>query len=183
MKEEARKLVHLCFGAAIAGAVFVFPREQAILLLAGSLLPGLILAELVKTGHRVPLISFLVARLEREGEFPGKGAIYFVVSSLFCVAFFPSAMAAAGVLSLAVLDSVSALAGLRFGKTRVNGRKTLEGFLAGVAANSLVLCAFLDPVRATLVSLVAGAVELAVPLDDNLLIPPAACLCLSLVGI
>ncbi|MDH7510010.1 MAG: hypothetical protein QHH04_03070 [Methanolinea sp.] len=183
MQEEARKLVHLGFGAAIAGAIFGFSREQAILLLAGSLLPGLILAELVRNGHRVPLISFLVDRLEREGEFPGKGAISFVVSSLFCVTFFSSAVAAAGVLSLAVLDSVSALAGLRFGKNRLNGRKTLEGFFAGVAANSLVLCAFLDPARAILVSLVAGAVEVAAPLDDNLLIPPAACICLTLVGI
>jgi dolichol kinase len=182
MKEEARKIVHLSFGAAIAGAIFVFPREQVILLLAGGLLTGLILAELVNTGHRVPLISFLVARLEREGEFPGKGAIYFVCSSLFCVVFFTATVAAAGVLSLAVLDSVSALAGLRFGRHRMCGRKTLEGFLAGVAANSLFLSAFLEPFKAIPVSLVAGGVELAVPLDDNLLIPPAVCLLLSLAG-
>lgn len=182
MNEQARKLVHLVFGVAIAAVILILPREEAIMLFSGSLLVGLVLTDLVKAGHRVPLVTLLVMHLEREGEFPGKGAICFVVSSLFCTVFFPSLVAATGVLTLAVLDSASALVGMHYGRKRLNGKKTLEGFLAGVIINSLVLLLLLDPVRAFLVSLVAGTVELAIPLDDNLLVPPAACLCLSLLG-
>ncbi len=182
MNENARKAVHLAFGIAIAAVILVLPREQVVMLLAGSLLIGLVLSELVRNGRHVPVISFLVLHMEREGEFPGKGAICFVVSSLFCSVFFSPLPAAAGVLSLAVLDSVSALAGMRIGRKKVNKRKTLEGSLAGIAINSVALLLLLDPGRAILASLVAGTVEMIVPLDDNLVIPPAVCLALLLFG-
>jgi len=182
MNEQARKIVHLVFGVAIAVVILLLPREESIMLFSGSLLVGIVLADLVKSGHRVPLVTFLVLHLEREGEFPGKGAICFVVSSLFCTVFFPSLVAATGVLTLAVLDSTSALVGMHYGRKRLNGKKTFEGFLAGVVVNSLVLLVHFDPLRAISVSLVAGIVELVLPMDDNLLIPPAACLCLLLSG-
>jgi len=89
MNEQARKIVHLIFGVAIAVVILLLPREESIMLFSGSLLVGIVLADLVKSGHRVPLVTFLVLHLEREGEFPGKGAICFVVSSLFCTVFFP----------------------------------------------------------------------------------------------
>jgi len=71
---------------------------------------------------------------------------------------------------------------MHYGRKRLNGKKTFEGFLAGVVVNSLVLLVHFDPLRAISVSLVAGIVELVLPMDDNLLIPPAACLCLLLSG-
>ncbi|MCQ8893563.1 MAG: phosphatidate cytidylyltransferase [Methanolinea sp.] len=183
MNEQARKIVHLVFGVAIAAAIFLLPRDSAVTLLAAGLLGGFVLVELVRSGWHVPLVSFLLARLEREGEFPGKGAITFTVSSLFCAAAFPAPVAASGVLTLAVLDSVSALAGMRWGRYRVNGKKTAEGFLAGVCLNTLALLVFLDPGRAFLASLCAGVVEVLGPLDDNLLIPPAVSLILVLTGV
>ncbi|MEM2124384.1 MAG: hypothetical protein QXL43_03515 [Methanolinea sp.] len=181
MNEQARKIVHLSFGAAISAAILLLPAGQAEMILAAGLVAGLALAELVRAGYRVPLVSSLVDRLEREGEFPGKGAAYFVASALACTVFFPPAVAAAGVLSLSVLDAVSALAGRAFGRVRIWGAKTLEGSLAGIAANTAVLSLIIGPGTAFLVSVVAGTVELLAPVDDNLLVPPAACTCLSLL--
>lgn len=182
MNEQARKLVHLTFGAAISAAILILPRGEAAMFLSAGLVAGLVLAELVRAGHRVPFISFLVSRLEREGEFPGKGAAYFVASALACTVFFPPPVAAAGVLSLSVLDAVSALAGKAAGRVRIRGTKTLEGSIAGVAANTAVLSFLLDPWTAFPVSVVAGAVELLAPVDDNLLVPPATCTFLSLLS-
>jgi dolichol kinase len=84
-------------------------------------------------------------------------------------------------VALSVLDSVTTLAGLRFGRHRIYNGKSWEGTLSGIAVTVLSLLPFLTTPGALAVSAVAGIIELISPVDDNLLIPVGVCLLLALV--
>jgi dolichol kinase len=124
-------------------------------------------------------VSRLVHDLERPGVPPGKGAIFFVFSATFCLFFFPAEVAVPAVVTLAVLDGVSSLAGQYAGNHRIWNGKSWEGTLAGMAATAVALCLLVPPLQALAVALVAGAVEMVSPVDDNLVIAPVACLVLT----
>ncbi len=178
MNEYARQGVHIVFGIVIAAAIQVLGREIALPALFLALLAGLILSDALARGYRVPLVHGIVRELERPGVLPGKGAICFVFSSVFCLFFFPVSVVVPAVLSLAVLDGVCALAGRSLGKHRIRAGKSLEGTAAGIAVTAAVLLLLVPPLLAAAASLVAGAVELLSPVDDNLVIPPVVCLVL-----
>jgi dolichol kinase len=146
------------------------------------LLAGSVLTDAVERGLRVPLISPLLDLLEREDAGPGRGAFYFVVATLGCLVLFDPFIAAVGVFVLALLDSVSTIIGRRYGRHRIRNGKSIEGFLAGVVVTAGALLFVLPPATAVLAATVAGVIELLSPVDDNLVIPPAVCLVLSLLG-
>ena len=182
MNETWRQLVHLLIGIAIAASVVVFPPGVTVPFYAAGLFVGSILIDAVERGLRLPLISPLLDLLERDDVGPGRGAFYFVVATLGCLVLFDPFRAAVGVFVLALLDSVSTIAGRRLGRHRLFNGKTIEGFLAGVLVTVGVLVFALPPVTAVLAATVAGVVELVSPVDDNLVIPPAVCLVLLLLG-
>ncbi|MCU0632170.1 MAG: hypothetical protein MUC66_04240 [Methanolinea sp.] len=183
MHEQARKMVHMFFGVGIAALAWVLPRDLMVLLLASSLFVGFILAEGVLRGYRIPLVTMLIRNLEREGEYPGKGAFFFTASALFCVLFFQTSVVVPAILSLAVLDGVATLVGMQYGKHCITNGKSVEGSLGGVLVNILALLLFLPPLQAIAASVVAGVVELVSPVDDNLTIPVCICLLLTLMGL
>ena len=183
MNETWRQAVHLLVGTAIAVSVAVFPPEVTVPFYAAGLLAGSVLTDAVERGLRLPLISPLLDLLEREDAGPGRGAFYFVVATLGCLVLFGPFLAAIGVFALALLDSVSTLAGRRFGRHRLFNGKSIEGFLAGVLVTAGALLFVLPPVTAVLAATAAGIVELVSPVDDNLVIPPAVCLVLLLLGL
>ena len=81
-----------------------------------------------------------------------------------------------------MLDSISTLAGLRFGRHTLVGSKSLEGTLAGAAAAALAL-AFLVPWwAAAVVAGIAGVIEAYSPVDDNVAVQVGACVTLAAVG-
>jgi dolichol kinase len=182
MRETWRQAVHLLIGSAIAVSIAVFPPEVTVPFYAAGLLAGSALTDAVERGLRVPLISPLLDLLEREDSGPGRGAFYFFVATLGCLALFGPFLAAIGVFALALLDSASTLAGRRFGRRRLYNGKSVEGFLAGAFVTAGALLFVLPPVTAVLAAIVAGVVELVSPVDDNLVIPPAVCLVLYLAG-
>lgn len=179
VNEVARKGVHILFGIGIAAVILVLGRDPALPVLLVSLLGGLFLSDAIARGHRIPLISRLIGDLERPGVLPGMGAIFFVFSSAFCLFFFPVRVVIPAVLTLAVLDGVSALAGRYAGKHRIWNDKSWEGTIAGIAATVAVLLILIAPLQALATALAAGIIELVSPLDDNLVIPPAVCLLLG----
>lgn len=183
MHEPARKIVHMFFGIGIATLAYILPRDWVALLLAASLLGGFILAEGVLRGYRIPLVSTIIRNLERDGEYPGKGAFYFTASTLFCLLFFDAGIAVPAILSLAVLDGVATIVGLLWGRHPLMNKKSVEGSIGGVIANTLALLALLPPLTAIVASVAAGVVELASPVDDNLTIPVCVCILLSLMGV
>ncbi|HVP25270.1 MAG TPA: hypothetical protein VMS81_04740 [Methanomicrobiales archaeon] len=181
MNELGRKGVHILFGIGIAAMIQVLGKDLALPALLISLLAGLLLSDAIARGHPVPLISRLVDDLERPGVLPGKGAILFVFSSIFCLFFFSIRVVVPAVLTLAVLDGASALVGRYAGKHRIWNGKSLEGTSGGIAAAAAVLLVLLTPLPALAAAVAAGILELASPIDDNLVIPLAVCLVLTLL--
>lgn len=183
MNEDGRQLVHLGFGVLIALGIFFLSREYAIMGLALGLFGGFVLIDLVDRGYRVPVASAMVKNLERTGRMPGYGAVCFVLSALFCLIFFPVEYVVAGVLTLAVLDSLSTIVGLHFGRHRIFNGKSWEGTAGGIIAACIPLVVLLPPpLTAAVAAVVAGIAELVSPIEDNLVIPPpVVCLiCLAL---
>lgn len=182
MKETWRQAVHLLAGTAIAVSVLVFPQEVAVPFYAAGLLVGSVVTDAVERGLRLPLVSPLLDLLEREDAGPGRGAFYFVVATLGCLVLFDPFQAAIGVFVLALLDSVSTVAGRRLGRHRIFNGKSIEGFLVGALVTAGVLVVVLPPLTAIVAAIAAGVVELVSPVDDNLVIPPAVCLVLFCMG-
>lgn len=181
MDEVARKLVHLLFGIAIALLILVSDRNVLIVLLAIALLAGFILSDAIRRGYTLPLITPIIARLERRHVLPGAGALYFTFSALSCLVIFPVRIVVPAILSLAVLDGVATLVGMRFGRTKIWGEKTLEGTLGGMAATVLVLLVVLPPDIALAAAITAGVIELLSPVDDNLVVPVGVCMLLLVI--
>lgn len=181
MNEFWRKTVHLVFGLLIALLIWLVPREQVLLILGAGLLAGLWIIDLTIRGIRIPVISHLLLHLERDGVFPGKGAFFFVFSSLVTLMFFPSPVTAGAVLVLSVLDGTATLIGLRYGRIRLINHKSIEGSLGAVLITVFVLIWFMNPVQAVVISVIAGIVELASPVDDNLVIPPVVAVLMTLI--
>jgi dolichol kinase len=115
------------------------------------------------------------------------GSTWFFFSSLISIALFPKVAVALGLLYLGVGDPLASWAGLRWGKTRLPGGKSLEGSLTffGVSAVAgVLLLAFAPGMSVGAGSiLVVAAVTAAVAafsewlpikgVDDNFIVPLA----------
>lgn len=181
MRETVRQFIHLCFGLGIAAFVYFLDKTLVIATLAGGLLIGVVLVDLILRGYQVPIISPLVQYGDRCDPLPGKGAFFFAVSALACLVLFPVSAAVPALVALSVLDSVTTLVGVRFGRHRIRNGKSWEGTLAGIAVTVLALLPLLTLPGAIAASVAAGLIELFSPVDDNLVIPVGVCILLSLV--
>jgi phytol kinase len=101
------------------------------------------------------------------------------VSALTCVILFPIAVVVPALVSLAVLDGVATIAGIRFGSTRIYNGKSLEGTVTGISVTFLVLLLFISIQGAFIVAVIAGIIEMFSPVDDNLVIPISICILLT----
>ena len=112
------------------------------------------------------------------------GVPYYLAASLLAIAIFPQPIAALSILYLAIGDPIASLVGILHGHRGVrfaNGKKSLIGTAAGVAACMAVTVAYLSQMRVegsellimTLVGGVAGGAAELLPLevDDNFSIP------------
>jgi phytol kinase len=181
MREIVRQLIHLCFGLGIAAMVLFLDHAAVIAILAGGLLIGVVLIDLILRGYRIPVISPLVQYGDRSDPLPGKGAFFFAVSALACIILFPVTIVVPALVAISVLDSVTTLVGVRFGRHRISNGKSWEGTLSGITVTVLALLPFLPLPGALGASVVAGVIELFSPVDDNLVIPVGVCLLLALV--
>lgn len=183
MHEYGRQAVHLVLGTAIAAALLIPIPNAASAIYAVCLLGGLICLETYLKGRYVPIITELIGAFERDDAFPGKGAFYFISSALFCSVVFKPETAFVAVLSLAILDAVATVAGIRFGRHRIVHGRTLEGSFAGFAVLCAILLTFTEPTTAIVAALVAAVAELLAPIDDNLIVPVAVGVALSLLAL
>jgi len=181
MREIFRKLVHILFGLAVAGLVIAVDHTIAMAILAIGLLTGVVLIDILLRGYRIPLFSSLVAFADRGDCLPGRGALFFAVSALACVILFPVQVAVPALVTVAVLDGVATLVGVRFGRIRIHNGKSLEGTSAGIIVTALALLPFLTVPGAVVAAVIAGLIELVSPIDDNLVIAPCICLLLELM--
>ncbi len=181
MNESLRQVVHLVFGLGIAGFVLLFDRDLTLPVLMLALFVGFILSDAVTRGYTVPVISAVLVSLERRDAAPGRGTLFFALGALFCLVFFPKEVAFIGLVVLSLLDSVTTLVGVRFGRTRIYNHKSLEGTLAGVAVTAAALCLLVPPAIAFVTAAVTALAELVSPVDDNLVVPVVACLVLTVL--
>ena len=179
MNEPLRKAVHLIFGLAIACFILFSERKLALYALVIALFLGFILSDALSRGYTIPGVSKIIATLERRDVLPGKGALFFALGALFSLTFFPKEVTFIGLVVLALLDSVTTLVGVRFGRTRIYNHKSLEGTLAGVAVTGAALCFLVPSAVALATAAVTALAELISPVDDNLVIPVVACLTLA----
>ncbi|WP_317064527.1 diacylglycerol/polyprenol kinase family protein [Methanoculleus caldifontis] len=181
MHESLRQLVHLVFGLGIAGFVFLADRDLVFAALALALFAGFILSDAVSRGYTIPVVSPVIANLERRDAAPGKGALFFTLGALFSLVFFDKEIVFLSLVVLSLLDSVTTLVGIRFGRTRIYNHKSLEGTVAGIAVTAAALALFVPPAPALVTAAAAGLTELVSPVDDNLVIPVVACLVLTVL--
>jgi len=189
MNEYPRQLSHLAFGLLIAAFIYFTDTQTAISVMAVVVILGIAIADAISRGYHVPLFSWIIGRLERDSVFPGMGSMVFFIAALFCLIIFGSQITVASMIVLSVLDSVSTAVGLRFGKTKIYGKKTLEGMLAGFVAASVALAIYslvplALPLGALSIIVASGAAaitELISPVDDNITIPVVVCIVLFFI--
>ncbi|HWQ67396.1 MAG TPA: hypothetical protein VN372_11045 [Methanospirillum sp.] len=173
MSEFLRKVVHMVFGLLITLLIWQIPKVISLMIIGVGLLVGLVFIDLAMRGFQIPIITHLINGLERPGVFPGKGAFFFGISALVTLILFPAPVAAIGVFTLSVLDGIATIIGLRYGRIRIINHKSIEGTCGAIAVTFVMLLLLMNPIQAGIVAIVAGIVELASPVDDNLIIPIA----------
>lgn len=119
----------------------------------------------------------------RDSEKSGiAGTTYLFIGTLTIVALFPPTIVTLSLLFLAIADPIASYFGIRYGKDRLFGRKSLQGSMAAFFACTLVSAGYFlvhqtMAERLLIVSLLAGligAIAEAIPignLDDNLVLP------------
>lgn len=177
LRELARKAFHLLILLVLVGFFFIeksYGKQAALLALTGLLIIFLLL-EFLRLDLKIQFapVEFFLRPKESERM---SGTIYFILSSIICLAVFdfPIALTA---LSMATFgDLVAALVGQKFGQTKIYNKKTIEGSIAELGCNIIIGFLLLFSTANVNVilamALAATAVELASDLlDDNLLVP------------
>lgn len=175
----------MLFGLLIAGFIYYahfIDKGYAIFTFIAVVFIGVIVADAIDRGINIPIFSFLIGKLERKDVFPGKGTIFFFISTLFCLAFFGSLITVIGIVMLSVLDSITTVVGQNFGKRKIWSEKTLEGTTCGIGAAFIIMLFFTGPINAIILSAAAGITELVSPIDDNLTIPLVTCVLVFFLG-
>ncbi len=113
------------------------------------------------------------------------GATYLMISTILCIAIFPKDIAFLSLCFLAIGDTLAATVGISFGKRKLFGtRKSLEGSLACFISTFIFALFFIDPVIAFFGAIAATLSEFSrLPVDDNIKIPIASGMVMSLVNI
>ncbi len=133
-------------------------------------------SELVRVrGGTVPMITTFTLRMSRASEKTRfiSQPVYLAVGIILTLIIFPKPVAYASIAIIAVGDPIAAYVGERIGRLHV-GRKTLEGFAAGLIASALVASVVVPPLLAVVGSTAAMLLELSGVFEDNLIMPIGA---------
>ena len=180
--ELNRQIFHLALGIGIViMLMYGIITKEAILL---AIITGFILSVLSRR-LKIPIINQLLQKFERKKDiknFPGKGIIFYLAGVYISLFLFPTEIAMASILVLALGDSVSHIYGLHFGKINhpLSKTKFLEGTIAGFAAGfagALICLPWHEAFFASLAAMIAEAIEIKIgaeQVDDNLIMPIVA---------
>ncbi len=183
MSETFRQTVHLLMGVIGAGIILRLDDRGALVFLSAVLVALFLLCDAFTRGYDVPVLSRILDETERRGKVPLKGGIAYAIGALFCLAVFGREYTAVGLVTLGLLDSVSTLVGLRFGRHTLPGSKSLEGTVTGAAAAALALAFLIPWWAAAVVAGIAGIVETYSPVDDNVAVQVGVCVTLVVLGV
>jgi phytol kinase len=183
--EVGRQIMHAGIGVLLA-AMYYFDILSSLAVFLGIII-GVLISFICKRVDNFPVFSWFLKHYEREEEkksFPGKGLIFYFVGILLVMQLFEKNIALAAILILALGDSVSHLYGASVGKIRNifngDGKKLLEGTLAGTVAGALGAMLFIPIPEAVIGSFAAMMFEVVKidfndkTLDDNIVVPLVA---------
>jgi len=146
-----------------------------------------IIVSLLSKKYSIPVVSWFLKKYERKDiikQFPGRGLIFFTAGILLALQLFERNIALASIMVLVLGDSVSHIIGKNFGRTSQplngNGKKKLEGTIAGITAGFIGALFFVNPFYA-LAGSVGGMLAETMQFDlnkrevgDNVIIPIVA---------
>jgi len=117
------------------------------------------------------------------------GASYLCIATLIILFFYPKNIFIMAFSILAISDSLAALIGIRFGKIKLVGNKTLEGavtfFISAVLVSYVVCIVSKIDISIWIIIISCFATSVAelmakkINVDDNLLIPLVFCISMS----
>ena len=186
-REAARKALHVL--ATVAGALVLLRLQphtaQAAFIAAATLALVIDLARLRRLDLHERFEHALAPMLRaREGRHL-TGATTLAFGFAATVLLFPTRPALAGLLYGGLADAAAAVVGRAFGRRRIRGGRTVEGSVAFyITAFAIgVLVPGLPTASAALVALALALLELLpLPFDDNVVVPLAAALLVSLAS-
>ncbi len=177
-QEFRRQLFHMYVGVAVVVAGIRLGVNAVEELLVAVLFLGLLGINAKMLGARLGFAEGFLRDFERRtAEFPGKGALFFVVGALFLFTFSLSAEFALAALSvLAVSDGASTMVGMRHGKSKLpwNKEKSWHGTIAFFLTGAVVASLFIGWQGVFLAAWLALVETYDFHIDDNLLIPVAS---------
>ena len=160
-------------------------------ILFGMIVGGAMMSLMIKRKRLGP-IRWVLSFFERDHhmeQFPGRGILFFTIGAFLVLAMFPEPIAYAGILILSAGDAATNVVGRHFGRirTRINPNKYMEGTLVGILVSAPIAYCFVPNLSAAIAaSCIAMFLEMPnirlfnFEIDDNLLVPLAASLTLSL---
>jgi len=170
-----RKLIHL---SALLVPILTQLTSKSIVLAALCLvLLAYVTEEVLRLrGRSLPVLTAFTLRMSE----PGEGAhfiirpVYLAIGVILALILFPTRIAYASIVIVAVGDPIAAYAGRRFGHRHIRPKKTLEGSLSGFIASFLLASLITYPLAAFLGAAGAMLLELLDIPDDNLTMPIGA---------
>lgn len=190
LDEALRKSIHLSSLVIPLGYRYLFGFNRRV---SFAIVLAALIVSLVIEFHRLWQRNFrktfnrLFGMILRKHELTDfTGATYLLFASMLCIAFFEPLIASAAIAFLSIGDTFAAMIGMNFGKRKFQrSKKSLEGSLACFASTFIFGILWLgNPWLALLGALTATLAELSkIPLDDNIKIPLAAGLVMTLATI
>jgi phytol kinase len=175
LTENARKAVHLL--ALLVPVASELTSKTLVLVALSIITLAYVLEEVLRLkGHRLPIITPFTLKMSRPEErtsFIIRPA-YLAIGIILALILYPSTIAYASICVGAIGDSTAAIVGKRFGHRQIVKRKTVEGFVAGLAAAFLLASFLVSPLVALVGAVGAMIMELLSVPDDNLTMPVVA---------
>jgi dolichol kinase len=181
IQEVSRKLIHL--SSLIYPLLYlIFAEREIFLLVIGALLLLVGSLDLLRNfSVRVnklfcQYLKFTIRESEKKGV---TGSTYFLAGVFLTIWLFPRELAIIALCILVISDTCASLIGIEFGKTRLAGNKSLEGFLAFFISALLISWFFGNYFSLPYWPLILAAVTASfaelfskkIRCDDNILIP------------